>query len=354
MGNRFDGNFPYRSRTSASGCCLLGMVFAAGALLWYALKSLAYALWWMFKYMSIALYWLFASPFLLIEYLWRRGGTARTAAIGLTVAFALFFVFMILTAKPAVKTAVVASPTATQPMATATIVPTSAATSVPTAVAVPTATAVPAPTQPAASATPVAVVASATAEAPAATALPAATDVPAAPTAVPAAPADTLDAASLTPDQVTDDTRARGHITRTVDGDTVRLVIFGQDQAVRLIGVDTPETKDRRKPVQCYGKEASEYTKKTLTGADVTITFEVSQGILDKYDRPLVYIWLADGTLFNKQLIADGYAFEFTYDLPYRYQAEFRAAQADARTNNRGLWAPETCAGVASPVTPTP
>ena len=46
-----------------------------------------------------------------------------------------------------------------------------------------------------------------------------------------------------------------------------------------------------------------------------------SQDTIDKYGRTLAYVWTASGRLFNLDMIADGYAFEYTYDLPYRYQA---------------------------------
>ena len=51
-----------------------------------------------------------------------------------------------------------------------------------------------------------------------------------------------------------------------------------------------------------------------------------------QYGRTLAYVWTASGRLFNLDMIADGYAFEYTYDLPYRYQADFKAAEGDART----------------------
>ena len=352
MNEGFNGNFPYRSRSSASGCCLLGLVFAAGAILWYATKWLFRATIWFMRYFLLATYYVIASPFLLIEYLWRQGGVARTLGLVFTALFAVFFVFAALSAPrtPATTSRTATAVAATAPpvpaatatiAATATVAATTAPTDVPTAV--PTVAATSAPV----------VAASATAAPATETPAPvAATETPAPAAAAPVAPAG--DAATLDPATITDDTRVPGRITRTVDGDTVRLDIFGKNQSARLIGVDTPETVDRRKAVQCYGREASAYTKKMLTGMEVTVSFDVSQGVLDKYERPLVYIWLADGTLFNKQLIADGYAFEYTYNTPYRYQAEFQAAERDARSANRGLWAPETCNGVASAITPTP
>ncbi|HEX9373802.1 MAG TPA: lamin tail domain-containing protein, partial [Roseiflexaceae bacterium] len=59
----------------------------------------------------------------------------------------------------------------------------------------------------------------------------------------------------------------------------------------------------------------------------------------------LRYVWLADGRLANLELVAGGYAYEYTYDQPYTYQQTFKQAQRDAQTARRGLWSPTTCNG---------
>ncbi len=64
-----------------------------------------------------------------------------------------------------------------------------------------------------------------------------------------------------------------------------------------------------------------------------------SQGDADQYGRMLRYVWLPDGRLVNLVLIAEGYAFEYTYNRPYRYQTQFQAAQTTAREQQAGLWA---------------
>jgi len=134
-------------------------------------------------------------------------------------------------------------------------------------------------------------------------------------------------------------------VTNVVDGDTIDVSINGEVKRLRLIGVDTPETKDPRKTVQCFGKEASAFTTSTLLNQSVTLEADDSQGDLDKYGRELRYVILSDGTNFNKLLIHDGYAHEYTYHTAYKYQVEFKAAQADAESSKRGLWADDTCAG---------
>lgn len=134
-------------------------------------------------------------------------------------------------------------------------------------------------------------------------------------------------------------------VTSVVDGDTLKVNIDGIVKTIRLIGINTPEVVDPRTTVQCFGKEASIQAKALLTGKRVRLESDPTQGDLDKYSRLLRYVYLEDGTFFNKKMISDGYAYEYTYNIPYKYQAEFKAAQADAQKNLRGLWSPATCNG---------
>lgn len=126
-------------------------------------------------------------------------------------------------------------------------------------------------------------------------------------------------------------------VTRVVDGDTIKINLAGKTETVRLLGIDTPETVDPRKPVQCYGKEASDHLNTLLSGKSVQLETDDSQGKRDKYDRLLAYIWLG-GKLINQQMVSDGFAFEYTYNLPYKYQQQFNEAQNSARSQNLGLW----------------
>jgi micrococcal nuclease len=133
-------------------------------------------------------------------------------------------------------------------------------------------------------------------------------------------------------------------VTKVVDGDTIWVNNNGKRQKIRMIGMDTPETVDPRKPVQCFGLEASAQAKTILGGQSVYLETDPSQDTVDKYGRTLAYVWTTSGRLFNLDMIADGYAHEYTYYVPYRYQQEFKAAQSDARTQERGLWSPKACA----------
>ncbi|MEK7558561.1 MAG: thermonuclease family protein [Patescibacteria group bacterium] len=133
-------------------------------------------------------------------------------------------------------------------------------------------------------------------------------------------------------------------VRRVIDGDTIEVESsLGTKQKVRLLGINTPETVDPRRPVQCFGKEASAYTKEVLLGKSVRLETDASQDKIDKYGRLLAYIFLDNGTLFNKKIIEDGYAYEYTYRLPYKYQKEFKEAEALARSEGMGLWAPGVC-----------
>jgi micrococcal nuclease len=132
-------------------------------------------------------------------------------------------------------------------------------------------------------------------------------------------------------------------VIKTTDGDTIDVEVAGKSQRVRLLGVDTPETKDPRKPVQCFGKEASTYTKRMLENTIVRLEVDPTQDATDMYGRWLRYVFLPDGTNFNEQLIAQGYAYEYTFKKPGQYQTALKQAESTARNERRGLWAPDAC-----------
>ncbi len=134
-------------------------------------------------------------------------------------------------------------------------------------------------------------------------------------------------------------------INYTVDGDTIKANINGKNETIRLIGVDTPETVDPRKKVQCFGKAASDFTKAHLLNQAVRLAADPTQNNRDKYGRLLRYIFLTDGTNYNEELVAEGYAYEYTYVVPYQYQTKFKADQAQAEATSKGLWSPATCSG---------
>lgn len=134
-------------------------------------------------------------------------------------------------------------------------------------------------------------------------------------------------------------------IKRVVDGDTFAIDIRGKEEKVRLIGMDTPEVVDPRKPVQCFGREASSKAKELLSEVYVRLESDATQSDRDKYGRLLRYAFMEDGTFFNEYMVKEGYAHEYTYQIPYKYQKQFKAAQTYARENKKGLWANGVCEG---------
>ncbi|SRR5258705_6807914 len=132
-------------------------------------------------------------------------------------------------------------------------------------------------------------------------------------------------------------------VTKVVDGDTIWVDNNGKRQKIRMIGLDTPESVDPRKPVQCFALEASAQAKTILGGQSVYLETDPSQNSVDRYGRTLAYVWTASGRLFNLDMITDGFAVEYTYDLPHRYPQDFKATENDARTQERGLWSPGAC-----------
>lgn len=134
-------------------------------------------------------------------------------------------------------------------------------------------------------------------------------------------------------------------VIKITDGDTIHISMDGRDETVRLIGINTPETVDPRRAVECFGKEASVRIKEIASGKIVRLEYDDSQAVRDTYGRLLAYVYLEDGQMINRKMIAEGYAYEYTYLTPYHYQQEFRDLQRLAQSAKRGLWAEETCNG---------
>ena len=130
-------------------------------------------------------------------------------------------------------------------------------------------------------------------------------------------------------------------VTRVVDGDTIEIE---GGEKVRYIGIDTPETVDPRKPVQCFGVEASKKNKELVEGKTVRLEKDITDR--DKYSRALRYVW-ADDLFVNLELVKQGFANSYSYPPDIKYQKEFLAAETEAREAERGLWA--ACPIVATP-----
>src|SRR5690606_21115102 len=100
------------------------------------------------------------------------------------------------------------------------------------------------------------------------------------------------------------------HVLRAEDGDTITIAMEGREERVRLIGVDTPETQDPRKPVQCFGRAASEFTKNVVTNKSVRLEADPENTNRDRYNRLLRYVYV-DDVLLNAEIIKQGYGFAY-------------------------------------------
>lgn len=135
---------------------------------------------------------------------------------------------------------------------------------------------------------------------------------------------------------VQEETSGLVKVVKVVDGDTI---VLENKQTVRYIGIDTPETVDPRRPVGCYGKEASNVNKALVEGKMVRLEKDISE--TDKYNRLLRYIYLPteNGELFvNDYLVRQGFAKSSSYPPDIKHQDQFTQAQQEARENSRGLW----------------
>jgi len=128
-------------------------------------------------------------------------------------------------------------------------------------------------------------------------------------------------------------------VLKVVDGDTIVVDVRGKKETVRLLGIDTPETVDPRKPVQCFGKAASDKMKSFVTGKSVILVDDSTQGNRDKYKRLLRYVYLSDSkrTFINGEMVKQGYAFSYR-QYPTKLLNKFNTFEKYAQEHNVGLW----------------
>ena len=125
-------------------------------------------------------------------------------------------------------------------------------------------------------------------------------------------------------------------VIHVVDGDTVIVRLRnGELEKIRLLGVDTPEVVDPRKPVQCFGPAASAYTKSRLTGRRVSLELDAEPR--DKYGRLLAYV-IVDGHRHNDELLERGYARLLVIPPNGSHARTMLREELAARAAGRGLW----------------
>ncbi len=149
----------------------------------------------------------------------------------------------------------------------------------------------------------------------------------------------------------------KARVIRVVDGDTAIFTLMlddgkiYKDERTRFTGVNTPETVHPNKPVEYYGKEASNFTKSQLK-PDMIVWLQTDVGARDRYGRLLAYVWTSEPSeedlndedairekMFNARLLLDGYAQTSSVQPNTRYSEVFAKFQREARENNKGLWA---------------
>lgn len=140
---------------------------------------------------------------------------------------------------------------------------------------------------------------------------------------------------SAAPPSIARNGGAQAAVDRIVDGDTI---VLAGGERVRFIGVDTPESKDPRKPVQCFAEEASAHTASLIPpGTPVRLEYDVEPR--DRFGRTLAYVYRdSDGLFVNAALLEDGYAQLLTVPPNVAHVDEFRDLQTAARDAGRGLW----------------
>lgn len=139
-------------------------------------------------------------------------------------------------------------------------------------------------------------------------------------------------------------------VTEVIDGDTIRINLAGEVYRVRLIGIDTPETKDPRKPVECFGQEATEKLKSLIDNETVTLTKDTVGDTIDTYGRLLRYVTLQNVDI-NAHMIKVGYAYAYT-KYPFDRTNEYVGYENEAQLMKRGLWAEGICGNTPAVTSP--
>lgn len=140
-------------------------------------------------------------------------------------------------------------------------------------------------------------------------------------------------------------------VARVVDGDTIEVTLNGQRKTVRYVLVNTPETVDPRRPVECYGKEASNANKGMVEGKTVYLEKDVSE--TDRFGRILRYVFTPDGFV-NAELVKGGFAQVATFPPDVKYEQYLRGLEQEARAAGRGLWGPACKQATAPPSAQAP
>ncbi|MCC6563897.1 thermonuclease family protein [Candidatus Uhrbacteria bacterium] len=161
-------------------------------------------------------------------------------------------------------------------------------------------------------------------------------------------PENTSPSAPVLRKEMGDSTSTNAYVSRAVDGDTLEATLDdGAEVKIRMLGVNTPESVDPRRPVECFGKEASKHTAELVAGKRALLQADPQADEVDRYGRLLRNVYLEDGTDVNAALVRDGYAYAYLdYPLNKQRKIELARLQDEAEAAQRGLWNPDTCNGL--------
>lgn len=126
--------------------------------------------------------------------------------------------------------------------------------------------------------------------------------------------------------------------SKCVDGDTAKFILDNKEITVRFLAIDTPETKNPKKGVEPYGKEASLYTCNKLKNSNnIVLEFDSNSDKFDKYNRYLAWVFV-DNKLLQEELVSKGYARVYYIYGDYKYTDNLYKLESIAKSNNLGIW----------------
>jgi micrococcal nuclease len=148
----------------------------------------------------------------------------------------------------------------------------------------------------------------------------------------------------------TPQTNSAVEVLSIVDGDTLKISYKGQRESIRLIGIDTPESRVNKKTkkdakrsgqdvetIIAMGKRATAYVESLVKPGDtITIEFDVQER--DRYGRLLCYVYLSNGKMLNEEIVKAGYASVMTIPPNVKYKDKFLKSYKNARKRKVGLW----------------
>lgn len=133
-------------------------------------------------------------------------------------------------------------------------------------------------------------------------------------------------------------------VVSVTDGDTIKVIIDNKTETVRVANINTPESVDPRRPVECMGEEASQKMLEIVSDKKVKLETDQTQKDKDRYGRLIRFVFLEDGTDVGLKLIQLGFAQSSPYgDTPHKYLENYKTAHDEAQKNQVGLWNLKNC-----------